>query len=801
MAAREENILNVPISETLEGMHVLCDTGDTGEPYRVAASLFIAEATQAAKDAVSNLDPKDVILKGFTALTAGKPAITANTTLLAAIQSLYAMVGSGKVKIVSDGADQTGMVSWNGTSASGFVINVNEAAIYTRSQWTQSNPDSVTDANWIAAVKTGGTKTPFAAAAQNPNMGDLPINSRLKFVDNKTTILGMLKMLTAAANVGRLRIVSGNPATGASGKPELAFIVNIVQGANAETQGTNGLQIFHLTNDYIRVIPSSSVAMAWPTLQTLTDEAIITKLHSTASGNWGGLGVKLPWTGGSVKSIKVEDFTTINEIWPAELTPGTTVPFYAEGEMYSAPSGAADTAYVGQVILNADFATSGMATVVAYGNKAGRMYHAQLDFNGQSIDWFPSPVGTLTLTTFANLTANASVSDMKIGEMLGFYSSNGGSTSGPGASPLFGYIQKTSSSQVNIFAYTIDGKKSWLGYNAGSNVTWTPVGGASGGAPMLSRVDINDFGDYDTLHAILEQTGDMVAIFADYPTNDPSESTGAYVGTAQFDNDYSDAIIYDVLNLMTNTRYQGYVSSAGQVVWTDARGAVKETISIADFTPASLFSSPYNFHLYPSGTMIPIKGSQQADQGPFPGSIYETAGYIMVQYGDNHSGSALRQVMVVLYEVDIIEGQPGRMAYATISKGGPYPRWQIIGDSQWLWTGDKALSANVTASLPLTDYTRRTRDRLEIYYAYLGGGTEGHIMGFNNAVSVLYNPAETLTQSFFTLVTSGGSASQLEAQFEFRMSGSTLQIVGRNLRTGSVNVVSQFRIKGVKLVR
>lgn len=311
MAAREENILNVPISETLEGMHVLCDTGDTGEPYRVAASLFIAEATQAAKDAVSNLDPKDVILKGFTALTEGKPAITANSTLLAAIQSLYAMVGSGKVKIVSDGADQTGMVCWNGTSASGFVINVNEAAIYTRSQWTQSNPDSVTDANWIAAVKTGGTKTPFAAAAQNPNMGDLPTNSSLKFVDNKTTILGMLKMLTAAANVGRLRIVSGYPATGASGKPELAFIVNIVQGANAETQGRNGLQIFHLTNAYIRVIPSSSVAMAWPTLQTLTDEAIITKLHSTASGDWGGLGVTMEWAGSggsAMKYLTVTDF-------------------------------------------------------------------------------------------------------------------------------------------------------------------------------------------------------------------------------------------------------------------------------------------------------------------------------------------------------------------------------------------------------------------------------------------------------------------------------------------------------------
>ena len=506
MAAREENILNVPISETLEGMHVLCDTGDTGEPYRVAASLFIAEATQAAKDAVSNLDPKDVILKGFTALTAGKPAITANTTLLAAIQSLYAMVGSGKVKIVSDGADQTGMVCWNGTSASGFVINVNEAAIYTRSQWTQASPDSVTDANWIAAVKTGGTKTPFAAAAQNPNMGDLPTNSRLKFVDNKTKILGMLKMLTAAANVGRLRIVSGNPATGASGKPELAFIVNIVQGANAETQGTNGLQIFHLTNDYIRVIPSSSVAMAWPRLQTLTDEAIITKLHSTASGNWGGLGVKLPWTGGSVKPIKVEDFAMINEIWPAGLTPGTTVLFYAEGEMYSAPSGATDTAYVGQVTLNADLATSGMATVVAYGNKTGRMYCGKLDFNGQSIDWYPSPVGTLTLTTFANLTANASVGGMKIGEMLGFYSSNGGSTTGPGSSPLFGYIQKTTSSQVNIFAYTIDGKKSWLGYNAGANVIWTPVGGADSGN-VLHGENITEGLEY----LVPENVGDVVA--------------------------------------------------------------------------------------------------------------------------------------------------------------------------------------------------------------------------------------------------------------------------------------------------
>lgn len=481
--------------------------------------IQVSESNKINTSQIAALAPSQQ-LTGFTALTAGKPAITANTTLLAAIQSLYAMVGSGKVKIVSDGADQTGMVCWNGTLASGFVINLDESAIYIRSQWTLASPDSVTDANWIAAVKFGATKTPFAAAGQNPNLGDLPISSNVKFEDSKVGIGSMLRMLTAAANVGRMRIVSGNPLTGASGKPELAFIVNIIQGVNAETDDTFGLQIFHLTNDYIRVIPSSSVDITWTALQSMTDEAVIKRLNSTSG--WGGLGVKLPWTGGSVKPIKVEDFTTINEIWPTELTPGTTVPFYAEGEMYSAPSEATNTAYVGQIILNADFATSGMATVVAYGNKAGRMYHAQLDFNGQSIDWFSSPVGTLTLTTFTTLTANAIVSSMKIGEMLGFYSSNGGSTSGPGASPLFGYIQKTSSSQVNIFAYTIDGKKSWLGYNAGSNVTWTPVGGASGGN-VIHGEDITEGLEY----LIPENVGDVVAFRSTMDSSQvPAEQEG-----------------------------------------------------------------------------------------------------------------------------------------------------------------------------------------------------------------------------------------------------------------------------------
>lgn len=150
--------------------------------------------------------------------------------------------------------------------------------------------------------------------SQDPSLGNLPISNNFTYGNSKAELWTMLRLLTAAANIGRLRIVSGNLAGGAPGKPELAFIVNIVQGANAETQGTNGLQIFHLTNSYIRVIPSSSVAMAWPTLQTLTDEAIITKLHSTASGDWGAMGVRMEWAGGggsggsAMKYLTVTDF-------------------------------------------------------------------------------------------------------------------------------------------------------------------------------------------------------------------------------------------------------------------------------------------------------------------------------------------------------------------------------------------------------------------------------------------------------------------------------------------------------------
>lgn len=572
MAAREENILNVPISETLEGMHVLCDTGDTGEPYRVAASLFIAEATQAAKDAVSNLDPKDVILKGFTALTAGKPAITANTTLLAAIQSLYAMVGSGKVKIVSDGADQTGMVCWNGTSASGFVINVNEAAIYTRSQWTQSNPDSVTDANWIAAVKTGGVKNPFNAL-NTLLTGWVNRSTQKPTITSANTIFDALKALYWASGNGNVLNVSngGNRFgfVGWNANTAYGFMVDtanltiyIRQWAQAQAtsnanttalwreaiQGGDAYSLKHPLNVYNYSgsgnIPSGDLAKVGaaevfvheiggqraPLFKVTGDDTMvqfssapIVENGDPSSGeplenHYMSVVVNLStgavtadivpifspeWLDKGGKPIHVVDFTMVNEIWPVGQFPGATVPFYATGEMYSPPPGN-DTAYVGQITLNADFAQSGMATVIAYGNKTGRLYHAQLDFAGQGIDWSPSPSGTISVNDFKAVVGSAVFQNMRDGEVVGFFSSSGGGASGPGVNPALGYIQKASASQANILAYNMGATKAWIGYATSAATKWTELGG---GGNVIHGEDIIEGLEY----LIPDNVGDVVA--------------------------------------------------------------------------------------------------------------------------------------------------------------------------------------------------------------------------------------------------------------------------------------------------
>ena len=196
----------------------------------------------------------------------------------------------------------------------------------------------LSDADKISFIKSNGYKGVNLDSNLNaPGFSTLPISSQLKFADSRGSIRGLLQMLTASVCQGRLRIVVGNPSTGASGKPEIAFIVNNVQGVNAEIQGTNGLQIFHFTTNFIRVIPSSDIALAWPALQTASDEALIKKLTSTASGDWGNLGIKLPWSGGSgTKHVTVTNFQT-------NVFTGTAFKDLAVGEIFTFESAVSAT--------------------------------------------------------------------------------------------------------------------------------------------------------------------------------------------------------------------------------------------------------------------------------------------------------------------------------------------------------------------------------------------------------------------------------------------------------------------------
>lgn len=335
--------------------------------------------------------------------------------------------------------------------------------------------------------------------AQNPNMGDLPINSRLKYVDNKTTLLGMLKMLTAAANVGRLRIVSGNPATGASGKPELAFIVNIVQGANAETQGTNGLQIFHLTNDFLRVIPSSSIGMAWPTLQTLTDEDVIKKLNSTASGDWGGLGVKMNWNQSSIATVEIIDFA-VPDINVTKDGEGFFI--YAYNPSHHPYNNDDSTSFVGIAVASPNF-ISGDQRLLYYmvvDTQNARFYTGYANMNDDSVIWSDGTQtrlgGAIKVTAFTKDALRRLLYDYKPGDFIPFYTRNvtaSASNQFPESGVFNGFISigGDRGNYFQIFAFkTGAGGKAYSGSCIESTATWTELGGGGAGVEQLFSGDI-----------------------------------------------------------------------------------------------------------------------------------------------------------------------------------------------------------------------------------------------------------------------------------------------------------------------
>lgn len=294
--------------------------------------------------------------------------------------------------------------------------------------------------------------------------------------------------------------------------------------------------------------------------------------------------------------------------------------------------------------------------------------------------------------------------------------------------------------------------KVWHTYNDGTPIPDAPANYPLGGT--LQRVETIPNGGEDSVIITAYGIG-------------PSNKQLAFIRTV---NDNED----------TGWKEIGNIASASAL--TDA---VVITGAIKDF----------DFGFEKAGDMKPLKIARTAVG--LPDTTFDFYGWAQCQYRESAT-----QYNVSLYIIQTTPSRP-RIFTAMYAKGYT-PSWVELGkepETGWLYEGDQALSNNVERSFYLRGYSKKTGDRLQIEFAYLGGGTEGHIMGFNQGQTIIYNPDETLTTSFWTIVTNSGTAKQYEVLCTFRMSGQYLYIKAVNQNSGSVNVAAQFRIKGVRVLR
>lgn len=193
--------------------------------------------------------------------------------------------------------------------------------------------------------------------------------------------------------------------------------------------------------------------------------------------------------------IEVGDFTTINELWPAsvEQTPGNVVSFYTGTDVYSQPE-ASETKYVGFVILDTDFANTKTATVIAYGQNTGKQYIGKLEYEAQSIDWYPLTYASrltnaVKVTAFTESSLSSLLSSWKTGDVVPFTTNSvtASTTNQFPESGIFnGFISMGSNEgdYFQIFAFKSGSNKAYLGACIGSQTQWSEIGAASSSGGM-----------------------------------------------------------------------------------------------------------------------------------------------------------------------------------------------------------------------------------------------------------------------------------------------------------------------------
>lgn len=191
--------------------------------------------------------------------------------------------------------------------------------------------------------------------------------------------------------------------------------------------------------------------------------------------------------------IEVGDFTTINELWPAsvEQAPGNVVSFYTGTDVYSQPE-ASETKYAGFVILDTDFANTKTATVIAYGQNTGKQYIGKLEYEAQSIDWYPLTYASrltnaVKVTAFTESSLSSLLSSWKTGDVVPFTTNSVTASTAnqfPESGIFNGFISMGSNEgdYFQIFAFKTGSPKAYIGACIGSTTQWTALGDSSEGS-------------------------------------------------------------------------------------------------------------------------------------------------------------------------------------------------------------------------------------------------------------------------------------------------------------------------------
>ena len=404
------------------------------------------------------------------------------------------------------------------------------------------------------------------------------------------------------------------------------------------------------------------------------------------------------------------------------------------------------------------------------------------------------------VTAFTEGALSALLGDWKTGDLIPFYTDNlTASTDNqfPESGAFSGFISMGANEgeYFQILAVkTGTSGKVYVGGCIGSSTTWKSLGEGS----VMDSVTITT--NIGLTKLPFTKEGQIIPFEL---KKDTPEISGIWTGIAVCDgigdNGYWQGQVF-ITCAGHYAFYQTYVEYGYAVPvedWNryDFGGGTKSASVLTGALVITGDIKDFDFGFEKTGDIKPLKIVRKAVG--LPDASFDFYGWAQCQYW-----ASATQYNVSLYIIQETDSNP-RIFTAVYAKGYT-PSWVELGkepESGWLMQGDFSLIANSDRSFTLSNYVQRPGDKLWIEFAYLGDDSDGHMIGFSQGQSIIINPTETLNTKFYSLVTSGGSAKQHTVSFRFRMVGLVLYIYATNESTDGRDLVSQFRIKGIRVLR